>query len=98
MTHKAKVSRQTLRQRIKELEAQIASTYHFADATIEKAGQNHMMASGVLLELTALGGRQLINPVVIKDGLSETTIAAIRADLRRSYEQSVSFKPKGVTP
>lgn len=51
------------------------------------------MGSGVLLELTFIGGKEAISPVVIKDGLSAETIAAIKADIRRSYELAVAFKP-----
>lgn len=78
---------------IMELKGQIASTYHFAAATLNKAG-DCLMASGALLRLEAIGGRELIPPVVIKDGLSQATIDAIRADLIRSYELATSFKPK----
>lgn len=78
-----------------ELRAQLAHVYHFADAEIHKAGTDRMMASGVLLQLHALGGRELINPVVIRDGLSADTIAALRRDFARSYETATAFKPKG---
>lgn len=79
-----------------EIKAQLAHAYHFADATIKEAGTRYKMASGVLLQLTAIGGKEIILPVMIKDGLSDETIAAIRADLRRSYESAVVFKPAGV--
>ncbi|GAA4648979.1 hypothetical protein GCM10023116_12530 [Kistimonas scapharcae] len=86
-------TRADLLRRILELEAQLASTYHFADRAIDKAGKDHMMASGVLLQLNAIGGHQIIPPVVIKDGLSDETIKAIKADLKESYELAVLFKP-----
>ncbi|MBK3745952.1 hypothetical protein G3A39_43175 [Paraburkholderia aspalathi] len=78
--------------KVVELTAQLASTYHFADATLSKAGD--LMGSGVLLQLSALGGRELISPVVIRDGLSPETIAAIRKDIMRSYETATAFKFK----
>lgn len=87
-----KKSRADLERQIMELKAQMASTYHFASATIDKAG-DQLMASGALLRLEALGGRELIPPVLIKDGLSKETIAAIHADLVRSYELATMFKP-----
>ncbi len=77
-----------------ELRAQLASSYHFADATIGKAGDS-LMGSGVLLRLHALGGRELIVPVVIRDGFSADTIAAIRRDIARSYAGATVLKPKG---
>lgn len=79
---------------IVELRAQLAHAYHFASIGIDKAGTRNMMASGVLVHLTALGGREIIDPVVIKDGLSDDTIKAIKADMVRSYEIAVAFKPK----
>lgn len=78
--------------KILELEAQLSSAYHFANATIDKTSVNHLMASGVLLQLTGIGGKELIKPVMILDGLSLETIAAIKADLKRSYDLVTMFK------
>lgn len=89
-------TRADLQRKVTELTAQLASTYHFASATLDKAGTDRMMASGVLLQLHALGGRELICPVVIRDGLSADTIAALHRDIARSYAGAVEFKPKGV--
>ena len=88
-------SKAELQRKVLELTAQLASTYHFADATLDKAGDS-LMGSGALLQLSALGGRELINPVVIRDGLSPETIAALRKDILRSYEGATMFKPKAV--
>jgi hypothetical protein len=97
MTEKKKLSKaETIakqQRQILDLEAQLAHAYHFAASSIDKASTKYMMASGVLLQLTANGGRELICPVMIKDGLSDETIAAIKADLKRSYELAVMFKP-----
>lgn len=90
---KVKRTKADLFREVVELKAQLASAYHFADAELHKAGG--LMGSGVLLRLTALGGREIIQPVVIRDGLSPATIAAIRADIVRSYETATVFKPKG---
>ncbi|MRN79440.1 hypothetical protein [Brucella sp. 10RB9210] len=92
-TKKAKQTKADLRRKIAELEAQLVHTYHFADAELHKAG--NLVGSGVVLRLTALGGREIINPTLIREGLSPDTIAAIRADLLRSYEVATVFKPKG---
>ena len=82
-----------LQRKVKELEAQLAHQYHFAACTIDKAGARHCTGSAVILELTFLGGTKVINPVAIKDGLSAETIAALKADLKRSYDLTVEFKP-----
>jgi hypothetical protein len=89
-------TRADLQREVKELTAQLAATYHFASAQLPKAG-DALMASGALLQLHALGGRELICPVVIRDGLSADTIAALQRDIARSYDLAVMFKPKGAT-
>lgn len=78
---------------ILELKAQLVHVYHFAKNTIDKAGEKYMAGSGVLLQITALGGREIVLPVMIKDGLSQDTINSIKADLIRSYELATLFKP-----
>lgn len=80
-----------LARKVKELEAQLASTYHFASAALEKA--SNLKGSAVILELNALGGVQLINPVTIRGGLSPETIEALRKDIARSYDEAVEFMP-----
>lgn len=82
-----------LARRVVELEAQLASSYHFASATLDKAG-DCLMASAVIVRLTALGGREIINPIAIRDGLSRETIEALRRDIGRSFELATAFKPK----
>ena len=84
-------TRAELARKVKELEAQLTHRYHFASATLAKAGG--LAGSAVILELTALGGREVIPPVAIRGGLSSETIAAIRADIARSYDESIEFKP-----
>ena len=85
----AKKTRAQLERQVLELQGQLASRYHFASANLAKAGTDKMMSSGVLLQLTALGGREIVDPVVILDGLSDETIAAIQGDLKRSYDLAV---------
>lgn len=89
-------SKAELRRKVSELESQLAMSYHFADAELHKAGA--LMGSGCVITLTALGGRELIKPVMILDGLSPATIAALRADIVRSWERATELKPKGVQP
>jgi hypothetical protein len=71
MTEKKKLSKaETIakqQRQILDLESQLAHRYHFAAGSIDKADTKRMMGSGVLLQLTAIGGRELINPVMIKD-------------------------------
>lgn len=88
-----KPSYQELQRQILELKAQMAAAYASASREIGKAGTDTMMASGVLMQLTALGGREIIQPVVIRDGLSTETIEAIKKDMARSFGLATASKP-----
>jgi hypothetical protein len=94
-------TKQTKAQRIAELERQLqeaqagaAHVYHFATASIPKASTAHLAGSGVVLTLTVLGGREVCKPVLIRDGLSPELVAALTADMVRSYELATLYKPK----
>lgn len=84
-----------LERKVLEAKAAQVHNYHFADASIHKASTKHLMGSGVIMTLTFLGGKAVMEPVLFKDGLSDATIAAIKADLVRSYELAIMWKPKG---
>ena len=88
----------TLERELKEALAGQIHNYSHADKGLDKASTDHLMASGVILTLTVLGGRELVPPVMIRDGLSHELIAALRADLLRSYELANLFKPKSPQP
>jgi hypothetical protein len=81
-----------LEYKIMELNAQMIHVCHFASATIDKT--ENLKGSGVLLQLTFLGGKEAIPPIVIRDGLSRETINAIKQDIKRTYEAGIVFKPK----
>lgn len=89
-------TRADLQRETVELTAQLAAMYHFASAELHRAGSKGLTGSGALLRLHALGGRELIVPIVIRDGLSDDTIAALQRDIARSYASAVELKPKGI--
>jgi hypothetical protein len=95
-------TKQTKAQRIAELERQLheakaaqVHNYHFASTGLDKLSTDRLMGSGVILSMTVLGGHTTFKPVLIRDGLSKETIAAIKADLVRSYKLAVELKPEG---
>lgn len=90
---KAKAENAILRRKVAELEAQLASSYHFASATLDSAGDRNQ-GGAVIVRLTALGGKELIVPVAIKNGLSQATLAALRADIARSWDNAIELAPK----
>lgn len=92
----------TKKQRIAELERQLAESnaqhihhHHFAAASLPKAGEKSMMGSGVIITVTALGGKPIVEPILIRNGLSSETIAALQDDIVRSYKYATELKPKG---
>jgi hypothetical protein len=88
-----KPTRQELERKVFELESQLVHRCHFASRSIDKAGTKKLMGSGVIISLVVLGGREIIEPLCIRDGLSDETIAALKADFARSYEIATMLKP-----
>jgi len=90
-------------QRIAELERQLlearagqAHVYYTAEGSLDAAGMDRLKGSGVVLTLSGLGGAEICKPVLIRDGLSAETIAALKRDIARSFIEATAFKPKGV--
>ena len=81
--------------RIEELEAQLAHRCQLAHYSLPKAGTAHLIGSGVILRLHALGGREITPAILIRDGLSDAAIAALQADIVRSYQGATQYKPPG---
>lgn len=88
-------TRADLARKVAELEAQLASTLHFADIGLTKAGTDKMMASAVIVRLHTLGGSEITPTFAIRDGLSPETIAALRKDIARSWELATMHVPSG---
>lgn len=82
-----------LKRKLLESDAQLAHVYHFVNVQIAKAGKKHLMASGVLVQLHFLGGKEVCPAFVVKNGLSDATVEALKQDCRESYENAVEFKP-----
>ena len=97
-----KIEKKTKAQRIAELEqkleeAEAYHTYrhHFASKALNRFSTDSLMGSGVVLSLTLVGGKKLFEPVLICNGLSKETIAALKADLVRSFNYATEMKPDG---
>ncbi len=82
-------TKKDLERQVLELKAQLPISYTISSSMLDKVSTDHLMGSGVLLQLSGIGGKELINPVMIKDGLSKSTIDAIKADLKRSYDLTI---------
>ena len=89
-------------QRIEELENKLRSAeayqvhkLHFASYALDKISTDKMGGSGVIISITYLNGKPIVDPTAISDGLSPETVAALQADMRRSFEKRMELKPKG---
>jgi len=60
---------------------------------IDKAGQDRYMASAVTITIKNINSDKniIVEEVAISDGLSPATIAAIKADIKRSYDLTDSL-------
>jgi len=63
-----------------ELRAQLASRLGAAFDAAPKTGRDPFMGSGVILQISAIGGAVVLPPVMIRDGLSPETIKALQDD------------------
>lgn len=72
-----------LERKVKELEAQSATNTRAAMRDIEKAG-DCLMASACIIQIVALGGREIVRPFAIRDGLSAATIKSLQNDLENT--------------
>ena len=52
--------------KILELESQLASTYHLASVEIKNASEERLIGSGVLVQLTGIGGKNIVMPFLHK--------------------------------
>ncbi len=93
-------TKQTKGQRIAALESQVVEAlagqvhvYHFASKELDRISTDRLMGSGVVLTIKFLGGKEAVSPTMIRNGLSKETIAALKADLVRSYEYATELKP-----
>lgn len=83
----------TLERKLVELQACGAHVPHFAEIGIRKASRERTMGSGIVVTMHYMGGAEVCLPFLLKDGLSDATIEALRADLRYTYDRAVEFKP-----
>lgn len=89
---------QKLKDRIAELErklfeakAQYASTLGAAFDAMPKASD--YMGSGVIVQISALGGKEIAPAFLIRDGLSAASVRSLQDDISRSFELATMVNP-----
>jgi len=83
----------TLERKLKESVGSQPYALHFAKLGIMDANRKKTMGSGILVTLNYIGGKEVCLPFVVKDGFSDETIAALRAELEYSFARAIEFKP-----
>ena len=89
-----KISKQDSDKAVTTQRSQQYSAYHFAHENIKRLNNDRLRGSGAIITITQLDGKSCVEPVMIRDGLSDATIKAIQADLKRSQESMEVFKIK----
>lgn len=62
---------------------------------LDKLDTDRFIGSGLIVTVAYLSGEQAFEPVMICNGLSKETIAALKADLVRSFNYATEMKPDG---
>ena len=83
-----------LEHELNSIKAQLVHNYHLSYYSIEKAGEDYQKGSAVILSLTNIAGKNIIEPTAIKDGLLPTTIKALKQEFVKSYTLATVFKPE----
>ena len=76
-----------------EFKSSLPFAYHFAGNELLKLSRDNFMGSGVILSVSDLKGKPLLNQVCLKDGFSNKTINTLLDDMQYSYDLATSFEP-----
>lgn len=79
-----------LQRKVTELQAQSILSQSQAHNALESMGHSKLLGSCCIISIETLGGRFKIDPFAINDGLSAETIAAIKADIKRSLDLTIN--------
>ena len=81
------------KQKYNDLLAQHNTNLIIAHARLSKVGNEHFMASAVVVTLNALGGREICPPFAIPDGLSQEAINELRKCIELAIQNSIKRIP-----
>ena len=93
MTRKKLTAAQRAAKDLREYRAMDIMTLAQAHEAMLKTGTDRYMASGVIVTITNINGtgETIVGPVMIKDGLSQETIRALRADIKATYDLRIAM-------
>lgn len=73
------------------LHAQMFHAAFFAHSELTSMSKMNFTASAVIITITNLSGKVLMQPVAVRDGLSLDTVKALQADIKRSQKGLKDF-------
>jgi len=76
-----------------QYKASLIHNYFFAGEKLIKLNKDRMMGSGVILSIADLNGKLIVEPIMIKDGLSKESINSLLDDFQYSYNKATEFLP-----
>lgn len=91
MTKRERIAQ--LERKLRETEAQLAHVYWYAANGVADTDCTKHKGGGIVVQIHWLGGKEVCPPFMVKDGFSPESIAALRADIRRSYESATEIAP-----
>ena len=77
-------TRAALLNRIKVLEAQLPCNLSKASRDLRQCGTDQFMASGLIISITDLTGKEIVEPFQCSDGLEQATINALQAQIKKT--------------
>lgn len=75
-----------LEMEIKSLKAQLRCSLYTAHRELEKVGTKRMMGSGVIVTITSISGKELVQPFMCADGLVDETIEVLQEQIKTTVE------------
>lgn len=75
---------QQLEAEIKVLRASLLCHLKAAYHDLKNCGVNRYMASGLVITITNLEGKEVVEPFMCQDGLEESTISALQQQIKKT--------------
>lgn len=82
---------EALKLKVTQLEASKLSRLKESHTALAATTKDKYMASGLIIQISDLGGKSIVEPTVILDGLSTELINALRADIKESQKHLIAW-------
>jgi len=79
-------TRAALLNRVKILEAQLPCNLATASRELRRCGPDRFLASGLIVSITDLSGKQIVPPFQCTDGFEQATIDALQTQIKKTKD------------